>query len=94
MEIRIPKIKYGPKYTTISCSIRGVPRIMEIYAETIHLIIFILDILPQQTRRPSGRENIRVTKKISVVTVIPFASWLNITLKLIVTVFLLLILVF
>ena len=49
---------------------------------------------PPADQKAKCRENIRVTKKISVVTVIPFASWLNITLKLIVTVFLLLILVF
>ena len=74
MEIRIPKIKYGPKYTTISCSISGVPLIMDMYADTMARITLFLDILPKQIRSPSGRENSKVTKKISIETSIPPAS--------------------
>ena len=81
MEMRIPKIKYGPKYTTISCSIRGVPRIMEMYADTIPLITGFLDILPKQISSPRGSENTSVTTKISTDTTIPPASCWSITLK-------------
>lgn len=55
---------------------------MEIYADTMLRMITFFDILPKQTRSPSGREQISVTQKISTVIPIPLISWCNITLKL------------
>ena len=55
---------------------------MEIYADTMLRMITFFDILPKQTRSPSGRKQISVTQKISTVIPIPLISWCNITLKL------------
>ena len=56
---------------------------MDMYPDTMVRITLFLDILPKQIRSPSGRENSKVTKKISIETSIPPASCWSITLKLI-----------
>ena len=71
----------GAKYTTISCSISGVPRIMAIYIFTKKLISGFLDIRPNDIISPKGRENSRVSKKISTETTIPSLNCFNITVN-------------
>ena len=64
---------------TISCSIRGVPLITDIYTFVIPQIRGFLDILPKDINIPRGSENKSVTAKIASETSIPSHNFINIT---------------
>ena len=70
----MPKRKYGPKNTTRSCSIRGVPLTMDMYSFTKRLSGLNFDSLPAAISSPRGREKISVRKNIEREAASPFTS--------------------
>jgi hypothetical protein len=66
-----PKRKYGPKYQATSCSIRGVPLMIEIYTLTMPRTIANLDFLRSATIMPRGSDPISVRAKIRKVFHMP-----------------------